>query len=306
MCTVRFVLLPSRDTWTWGTWQLHARRAVVAASLWLIVLTIFTSSTQPAQAQGEDVCPPVGCGLLEEACDVTGFLRDLLPDWLAQLFFPTPHDEFDFRWRPHCRTPPQSGCWFGNYEDDPGTDVMTAVNVATYFWATGNLDKATYRRPWVPVACTDYVGQFAGSWVNFYWTWIDTPLCLNPQWCFGDGNWGFSPRKDWWAIRPDLKKPRPAQYYEFSSYGQKRRTTDGQPAFEVTIITFWELKITCYVYCWLEIPVPPYIILYPCGIPLRKVLGPYKPIPICKDHAVAVKQVQSVLVPEPWSPFPEE
>lgn len=297
----RFLLaLLSRDKWTWGAWQLHVRRAGVAASLWLIVLTILAPSAQSAHAQGG--ISEVACDALEVACNVTGFLREVLPDWLAQLLVPTPHDEFDFRWRPHCRTPPQSGCWFGNWEHDPGTDVMTAVNVGTYFWAIGNLEYKMYFRPLPLIPCATPGGALLGSLVWIHWTWVNADnLCLNPQWCFGDGNWGCSPRRDWWAIRPDI--PALAQYYEFSSYGQDRRTRDGQPAFDVTMITFWKLEIDCVVVCYIVIEVPPFIIPYPCNYAYY---GPYQPIPICKDHAVAVKQVQSVLVPGPAWPIPQE
>lgn len=295
----RFLPLLSKDRWTWGAWQLHLRRAVIAASLWLLAVTLHTLIAQPAHAQDEGI-PKVTCDVLETACDITGVLETFpLLELFGDLFLPTPHDEFDFRWRPFCRTPPP-GCLVGDFEDDPGTDVKTAVNVQTYFWAIPDLEKKTYLR-FVPlVACTTPAGPLLGSAYTLTWTPIYTP-----QWCFGDGNWGISPGKYLPAGRPDLigKKFPPVQWYEFSSYGQERRTKDNQPAFEVTMITFWKLEIDCVVICYIVIEVPPFIIPYPCGY---KKLGPYQPIPICKDHAVAVKQVLSVLVPGPAWPIPQE
>lgn len=286
---------PDRQTrkWTWGSWYLHLGRACVAASLWLAVLAFISPRAEPVQAQSS-VCK-YACDLLDVACDVTGFLDSL--GFLGGLFVPTPHDQFDFRWRPFCRYPPPF-CWVGGGDDDPGTDVMTAVNVQTFFWATGDLvNSKTYFRvlPGFPIGT--YGTAYTLKW---------TPIAP-PQWCFGDGNCGVSLTRHGPGFRFDLVGSKfnptgfefPVQWYEFSSYGQPHRTAQGQPAFEATIITEWELEIDYVVTC-----IGPYGILIPfCSF---GTYGPYWPIPICKDHPVAVKQVQSVLVPSPWFPLPLE
>jgi len=173
-------------------------------------------------------------------------LRDWLPSFLVDLLdFLADLPEVNFQWNPYKP-------YIGKGDDT----VIAAVNVDTWFWITSGLEPHNVFR----------------LLYDLYWT----PVGLLPnEWCFGDGNIGLSVE-----TLPAI----PPQRYEHSSYDQSERTEWGDPAFEVTVVTWWWLEI--FFVC----PEPPFVCYF--KVPL--------PVPICRQKPTPVKQVESVLVPSPW------
>jgi hypothetical protein len=243
---------------------LSSSRFLKRASVCLVVaaLLLLPGSAPPAQAQsgpGEFVC-----NLTEWYCN----LQDWLPSFLVDLLdFLADPPEINFQWNPV--TP-----YVGRGDDT----VISAVNVPTWFWITSGLEPHNVFR----------------LLYDLYWTPIDS---LPNEWCFGDDNIGLSLAK-WPAVQVDLDDlsnihfppvrwsdlAHLAQWYEYSSYDQSERTERGDPAFEVTVVTWWWLEVI-YV-C----PEPPFVCYF--KVPF--------PVPVCRQKPTPVKQVESVLVPSPW------
>jgi len=154
--------------------------------------------------------------------------------------------------------------------------TLTVVNVDTWFKFSPPL-----KEKGGVVSGYAFCGGIVTGWV----TWKPKDLGFS---CFGD----------YTGPTPLLKDYPWCHKYQYSSYNQPAKAANGDPAFQAYVPTFWE--VDGWWIGWGP-PCTPLPIPCPCDMNFNYKIPVY---PLCEKKKVPVRQVVSVLVPNPWLGIP--